>query len=92
MVRFLECKLASSLPGGEGPLIDYPKTLAEAQAYRYGRWAGNERGNIYRAEFCAMEIPAGHGSYLYRQCSKANGHGLAALYCRQHAKKVERHG
>ncbi len=67
-------------------MIDYPKTLEEAQAHRYREWAGNPDGRSYLEGKCAYEIFMVIPSY---QCSRKNGHGPAGLYCWQHAKKVE---
>jgi hypothetical protein len=56
-------------------------------SYRFGCWAGSPKGHSYRDGFCAEEVPKYAGSFLYKQCSRKNGHGPAGLYCRQHAKR-----
>ena len=61
-----------------------PQTLAEAQEYRYQRWAGNSEGYPYKPERCAFEVFPTRG--LHYQCCRKPGHGPAQLYCRQHAK------
>jgi hypothetical protein len=65
-----------------------PKTRRDAQNHRYGSWAANERGVAYNPKRCAYEIPGGSSGMIYRQCSRPLGHGPAALYCKQHAKRV----
>lgn len=62
-----------------------PKTLKEARAFRYGRWAGEPKGREYKEGKCAAEILGGWNFY---QCPFKNGKGPAGLYCGIHAKKV----
>lgn len=68
----------------------FPKTIDEARAYRYGRWSERPRGTGYKEGFCAYELPQDprKGRWLKLQCSRPLGHGPDALYCRQHAKIV----
>ena len=66
-------------------MIDPPKTLAEAQAHRYHKWAGNPRGYPYVPSRCAYEVFRHH---LPSQCGRNKGYGPDGLYCRQHALKV----
>ena len=63
-----------------------PKTKEEAEAYRYGEWAGNPRGNAYDPSRCAEEVWHGMRS---SQCSKRNGKGAYDLHCGTHAKKYQ---
>ncbi len=68
-------------------MLDYPKTRKEAEKYRYGTWAGNPKGNKYRAGKCAYEVWA---DFIAHQCSRNWGHGPDGLYCKQHARILER--
>lgn len=67
-------------------MLKFPKTLQEAEAYKYNRWGGNPEGTPYLSKECAYEVCS--NSFFY-QCSRKNGHGPAGLYCKQHAKMVE---
>ena len=67
-------------------MLDYPKTKEEAQKVRYGSWAGNPNGYPYLHELCAMEVQD-HSGFRFHQCSRKNGYGPDALYCKQHAKQ-----
>jgi hypothetical protein len=69
-------------------MINYPKTMEDAQRYRYGDWAGNPMGNKYRAGFCAMEVWPNCRGPIPHQCNRKNGHGPEGLYCKQHAKEL----
>lgn len=61
---------------------DYPKTLAAARLFRYGRWAGNPSGNAYREGYCIKEIMPAERGPLPRQCG---GHRRdASLWCAIH--------
>lgn len=62
-----------------------PRTRAEADAMRYGRWAGNPEGMLLRPCYCAYVI----GDTYLNQCSRKPGHGPDGLYCKQHARMVE---
>lgn len=68
-------------------MIDTPKTIEEARKYRYRLWAGNPNGKPYREGYCAWEI---YDNFLGCQCSQKNGYGPGRLYCKQHAKKLEK--
>ena len=68
-------------------MFEYPRTKEEARKYRYGRWAGNERGITYDGDRCAMEVYDRDGFHAY-QCLRRRGYGPELLYCKQHAKKV----
>ena len=68
-------------------MIDAPKTLEEALKYKYNRWAANPKGDSYRMGYCAYEVWWAVSSY---QCSRKSGYGPDGLYCKQHAKMVER--
>lgn len=69
-------------------MINYPKTLEEARKYQYGTWAGNPNGNKYQENNCAYEIE--DRFVIFCQCSRPNGHGINGLYCKQHAKIIEK--
>jgi|GEM_PF-1253259 len=64
-----------------------PTTLAEAQAHRYGEWAGSPSGRPYQAHRCAAAVAQRGGFGLRYQCIRANGHGPEGLWCKQHAAK-----
>lgn len=66
-------------------MFNPPKTRAEAEARRYGQWAGNPNGYRFKPSRCACEVSS---KYLLVQCSRKPGHGPDELYCKQHAKKV----
>ena len=67
-----------------------PKTLEEAKKIKYGTWAGNPDGRKYQEGYCAYEC-AEPGRWIhFYQCSRKNGHGPEGLYCKQHAKMVEK--
>ena len=66
-------------------MIDKPRTREEAEAYRYGEWPGNPKGNAYLPARCAFEVSSG---WLFAQCARKPGHGPDELYCKQHAKQV----
>lgn len=70
-------------------MIDYPKTLEEAEKYKYHQWPGNPTGNSYVKNRCAYEVWAQGGIILAYQCLRKNGYGPEQLYCKQHAKKLE---
>lgn len=71
-------------------MIDYPRTREEARLYRYSTWAGNPTGTPYRGHRCAMEVWEKGRTIFSYQCHRDPGFGPDGLYCRQHAKKVER--
>lgn len=69
-------------------MLNYPKTLKEARNVKYGSWAGDSDGRLYKEGDCAYGVwrdRAWHSS----QCSRKNGHGINGLYCKQHASKLE---
>lgn len=67
-------------------MLRYPKTVKEAKAHRYHKWAGNPKGCGYNEKRCAYEV---FGDFCVSyQCSRKNGHGPDKLYCKQHAKMV----
>ena len=70
-------------------MLNAPRSLVEAQKYRYRQWAGNPGGSSYRERDCAYEVPDGGRSDLFHQCFNRKGYGPAGLYCKAHAKKVE---
>lgn len=68
-------------------MIGWPKTRAQAEAYRYNMWAGNPKGWDFDPERCAAEVSDGTG-WHWVQCSRRPGKGPDGLYCGQHAKKA----
>lgn len=68
-------------------MINPPRTLKEATAYRFNQWAGNPDGDDYEESFCAYEVSDG---WSYYQCQRKDGKGPAGLYCWQHAKMAEK--
>lgn len=69
-------------------MIDYPKTLEQAQAYKYNRWAGNPNGYRFDISRCAYEVHESGRGCMFYQCSRKPGKGAGNLYCGIHAKKV----
>ena len=67
-------------------MLNPPKTLEEANRYKYNVWAGNPKGRAYNKNNCAWEVWDNMLSY---QCSRKNGHGPNNLYCKQHAKIIK---
>lgn len=71
-------------------MLSYPKTLQRARKQIYGCWAGNPKGSAYREGSCAYEVQeTGRGMNFY-QCQRKNGHGIAGLYCKQHARMIDK--
>ena len=70
-------------------MIGWPKTRAEAEAYRYNKWGGNPGGTAYRSSRCAYEVREGGLGWHWYQCSRKPGKGPDGLYCGQHAKMVK---
>lgn len=69
-------------------MLGFPKSLEEARVYRYFKWAGNPTGTAYDESRCAYQVWAsGRWIHAY-QCLRKPGHGPAALYCKQHSRKV----
>ena len=70
-------------------MIDYPKTLEEAQKIFYAHSSSRNiswetpKGTRYSVFYCAFDVN-GH------QCTRYNGYGIGHLYCKQHAEIVER--
>jgi len=62
-------------------MINVPKTLEEAQEYRYTKWALSD--GTYKEGNCAYAINDG------RQCSRKGEYGPATLYCKQHSKMIK---
>lgn len=67
-------------------MINPPKTLEVAKRCTYGQRPFESR---YDAERCAYEVRDSTSFYTY-QCCRKPGHGPDGLYCKQHAKIVER--
>ena len=60
-----------------------PQTLADARKYRYGKWAGNPKGNAFREGDCACEVFPPRG--IHYQCTKRATQGL---FCGTHARVI----
>lgn len=56
------------------------KTIEEARKKRYG-WQNQTK---YKVDRCCTEVFGDFAGMSY-QCTKKNGHGIAGLYCKQHA-------
>ena len=63
------------------------RTLREAKERRYGRMIGMSKGSPYKEGKCAQFVA--HGMW-HNQCVYKNGHGPGGLYCKIHAKQLER--
>ncbi len=64
-----------------------PETLEEARKYTYGRWS---KKPDYRKGDCIWEVFSRGGFGGSYQCTRKDGHGPDKLYCKQHAKMVEK--
>ena len=64
--------------------IGDPKTLAEAKKYRYGEWAGNDKGRPYDPSRCAAEVCPNDRAPIPYQCHKKPGKGPDGLFCATH--------
>lgn len=62
-------------------MINPPKTIEEARAYRYGKWGGNERGTPYKEGFCAEGVWTNERWSREYQCERKATKGL---FCGQH--------
>lgn len=56
----------------------------------YGRWAGNPNGQPEDVTRCIQEIWGGDAWSRGSQCQRKRGHGPNGLYCKQHARMIER--
>lgn len=66
---------------------NWPKTKAEAQAYRYTKWKGLPDGKAHDPSMCAAEVQAREMMFGYgRQCHRIPHAGPDSMYCTQHAK------
>lgn len=65
-------------------MIDDPQSLEAARKLLYGP---PYRISRFVEGRCAWSVWPANGGYGSRQCSNSSGHGKAALYCKQHAKK-----
>ena len=68
-------------------MIDPPKTIEEAvKKWETGCLCG---GRGYDDKCCAFDIEESKWMPS-KQCPRKNGHGINGLYCKQHAKIVEK--
>ena len=68
-----------------------PKTLEQARFHWYGRKDYfNPKGRYYQEGKCAYEVSEPPYYLNWHQCPRKNGHGIAGLYCKQHALIIER--
>ncbi len=56
---------------------------------RYGRWAGNPKGEAEDLSRCREEVRSGGRFPMYNQCARKRGHGIGGQFCKQHAKMKE---
>ena len=69
-----------------------PRTKEAAKKYIYGLTSFNPEGWFYSQHRCAWEIrPCSLRLYSPFQCNKAPGFGPDKLYCKQHAKRFDKH-
>lgn len=68
---------------------DAPRTKEAAAKTRYGSCSWMPRGTAYSPTRCAMEIPIGGRSVMFKQCTRKPVAGPDSLYCRMHANKLE---
>lgn len=57
----------------------------------YGQWAGDPKGRSEDEACCIAEIWGNDRWSRGYQCQRKRGYGTDGLYCKQHAKKSERH-
>ena len=69
-------------------MINYPKTLGEAEAHRYDVWSGNPSGYAFDPARCAGGVYHRFGFGHTLQCERPPGRGPGGLYCKGHAKKI----
>lgn len=55
----------------------------------YGQSAANPRGDKERKDNCLAEPYSCH-SFVSMQCTRKRGHGPDGLFCKQHAKMIEK--
>ena len=67
-------------------MLEFIKTLEEARKCKYGF----DEGWSYQEGYCAFHVLGKSGKFSY-QCSRKNGHGVNGLYCKQHAKYIEKY-
>ena len=53
----------------------------------YGKWAGNPSGTKEDPSKCVVEVYRGIRFY---QCARKRGYGPNGMYCKQHAKRLEK--
>jgi hypothetical protein len=70
-------------------MIGSPKTLKEARKQRFGAWAGNPKGHAFVEGQCSYQAYDEFTHHFY-QCTRKAKTGPANLYCKQHAKMIER--
>jgi hypothetical protein len=54
---------------------------------RYGQWSGNPKGRNADLTKCAEEVWSG---FLSHQCTRKCGYGEDGVFCKQHAKQIDR--
>lgn len=59
-------------------------------ARRYGRRAGCNEGRLENPNCCVVAVRTGRHTFISSQCSRRRGFGPDGLYCRVHAKALER--
>ena len=69
-------------------MINPPRTKEEARGINYH--AGSYHMVAYEDSLCAYLVWDRELAVICYQCSRKPGHGPADLYCKQHAKMVER--
>ncbi len=66
--------------------MNQPKSLAEAKAHVYGKWAGCS-GHKYDPKRCACHTMTGGRGSLPTQCWRKPGSGPDGIYCANHAEE-----
>lgn len=65
--------------------MDYPANLKDAVFFWW------QRNWLFVGRNCAYPVRR-PGRAIATQCEKSPGHGPGGLYCKQHAKKIEKEG
>ena len=61
----------------------------KSEERRYDVWNGNPKGTPEDKTRCIQEVSDYTGWHII-QCSRKRGYGLNGLYCKQHAKMIEK--
>lgn len=69
-------------------MISGPHNLEEARKYSYDQTGINPQGIGFATWKCAAEIAV--SDWHYAQCSRKPGYGPDKIFCKQHARMLEK--